>query len=317
MKDVLEKITYYPDHPIRFSEYDIDEIIDGDKKQALITADILRITEPYKSIICEDCLGHYVEPIFRDDGRIYGMCVMEDGGRFSILQTKLNAFCLDTEKILEIVADELNMAKDVSNIQEYDFWKIGTASIDATTFSVFYIRSGKISKYEGLLESFSMTTKNFIILTNTPHSQTPTLHANSVATFSLSEIVIFQKGKFKIDSKKALSHINSQIRSVLFENGDIFIRGEKLGHIDVSTPNYYFVEILWKHFNSPVSHKDIFDYCKLKLSKKDYETTPQKFCNNRLSSLRKILGNKAKVNSIFTSEKTKKGSTGCKMRPCA
>ena len=314
MRNILEIITNYPVYPIKFSEYDIDEMIDESKKQTLITADILYKTEPYKSVTCEDCLSHNVEPIFRADGRIYGMCEMEAGGRFTIKQTKLNAFCLDIEKILEIVADELNIARDVLNIQENDFWKIGTTVIFNTMFSVFYIRSGKISRYEKLLESFSITAKNFIILTNTPHTQAPKLRANSVATFSSSEIVIFKKGKFKIDSKKALSHINSQIRSVLFENGDIFIRGEKLGHIDLSTPEYFFVEKLWQNFNSPVSHKDLFDYCKIKLSKDDYSFTAQEFCNKRMSAIKDILKNPKRVKSIFKSEKTKNGLNGYKMK---
>ncbi|MCE9643076.1 MAG: tetratricopeptide repeat protein [Candidatus Andersenbacteria bacterium] len=101
-------------------------------------------------------------------------------------------------------------------------------------------------------------------------------------------------------------------RSIAFRNnGDLLHKGEWLARFTPGTSEYYFALILWDHFNEPVSHEDIFDYCKKKI-RKAYSETAQSFCNKRKSNIIKALP-KAVAGKILVSTKTVEGLNAYQM----
>jgi hypothetical protein len=261
-------------------------------------------------IECDLCDESHTTLIRQDGSRLFIVCENGCGVR-DVQSEELAIYEYQTTQLLSLFLSSLGMRQ--ANISENVIgllWNLGSHKFDDTEYQMFF--SNDIDKIDsGHLSIINAFPNTILFYTGVPRRTLPQLICTIPFLETIQKIT---KKVVSIDKEKIFLHVRSHTRHVLFHNGDIIINGEKLGHIPLSTADYFFVERLWQKFNIPVSHDDLFTYCKEKLKKNDYTDTAQKFCNKRMSSIRKILGNKEKVDSIFISEKTKSGSNGYKMK---
>ncbi len=259
---------------------------------------------------CDLCDEPHTTFVRQDGSRLFIVC--ENGcGTRNIQSEELAIYEYKPTQLLSLFLTSLglNQTSNTENVIGL-LWNLGSKKFDDTEYQMFF--SNDIDKIDsGHLSIINAFPNTILFYTGVPCRTLP----QAICTIPfLDTIQKITKKAVSIDKENILSHVRVYTRHVIFHDGDIIINGEKLGHIPLSTVDYFFVERLWQNFNTPVSHDDLFTYSKKKLKKDDYTDTAQKFCNKRMSSIRKILGNKEKVDSIFMPEKTKNGSNGYKMK---
>ncbi len=282
----------------------------GNDFDILTQQKILAHTSNIEEIDCDLCDENHTTPIRQDGSRLFIVCEYGCGVR-DIQSEELAIYEYKPTQLLSLFLSSLGLSQ--TNITENVIgllWDLGSHKFDDTEYQMFF--SNDIDKIDsGHLSIINVFPNAILFYTGTPRRTLPERLCTIPFLDSIKNIT---KKSLSVDKEKILSHVRAHTRQVVFDNGDIFIHGEKLGHIPMSTADYFFVKRLYQDFNTPVSHEELFTYCKAKLKKADYEATAQKFCNKRMASIRKILGNREKVDSIFMSEKTKNGLNGYKMK---
>lgn len=264
---------------------------------------------------CPSCESESLPIQVVSKDRAFTLCTRDEtAGRDYFDPQTLTQWQFNLPRLLELVAKELKIKGDVKNVVANDLWLIGTLQKDGRHFLIFYSRTNDISSHSKFLDAFKSPVRAFVIFTNT---ETPLINLERAETVvvPIADMVELKKNTLVWDAKSFQEHILTAFRQVVFypTNGDVMLNGKVIGGITPSTPEYFFTLILWQNFNQPVSHSDIFSYCKEQLGKeKDYEDTHQAFCYKMKSNIKKQIKN-CVVDKVIVSTKALNGSNAYKM----
>jgi len=255
---------------------------------------------------CPSCENEFVPIQIVSKNRAFSLCTMnEEAGRDYFDPQNLKVWQFDILRFLGLIAKELKINGEIKNVVANDLWQVGSIKKDNRHFLVFYSRTNDINSHAAFFDAFKSPVRAFVIFTN---AETPLINLNraEAIVMPIADFVELKTKSLSWDTNAFQNHLLTAFRQVVFypSNGDLVVLGKRLGNITPSSPEYFFVLVLWESFNQPVSHNDIFSYCKEKLSKqKDYTDTAQAFCNKMNSNVKKLIKNNA-VDRIFVSTKT-------------
>lgn len=310
-QQLLNKLKLH--YPCSFSYNELQEMLGESDTSILLNLGILREGKPMKSIFCPSCQNEH-EVVIHSKTEAFVVCTDEDTGRIIVNPETLRTWQFDIPRFLELTAKELKIAGEIKNVVADDLWQMGKIKKDGKNFLVFYSRTNKLNSYSDFFDAFKSPIKNFVIFTNT---ETPLLKIEraEAVVIAIADIVEIKNKSLTWNTKLFQKHLLNAFRQVVFysANGDLAINGKILDNIIPSTPEYFFIDILWQNFNQPVSHDSIFSYCKERLNKKNYSDTAQVFCNKMKSNIKKKFKNNAYVDKIFRSTKTTNGLNSYKM----
>lgn len=90
----------------------------------------------------------------------------------------------------------------------------------------------------------------------------------------------------KIVANVRLFRSKMKQRRLFFDakTGEIKIDGKNKGYLAIGSSHFYFFLILFKKYETPVSHSDIYAYVKEETAK-NYSSTAQEFCNKQKSTI--------------------------------
>jgi len=302
MRQILNNLPLQ--YPCRFSYQELQDLFGNETAGLLDKLNFLEEDSPAKSVFCPSCQNEH-EIVISPAKEAFVVCTDEDTGRIPIDPQTLKRWQFNLPKFLELGAKELKIRGDVKNVVANDLWQVGTLQKDGGHFLVFYSRINDINSHAAFFDAFKSPVRAFVIFTNT---ETPLINLNraEAIVMPIADFVELKTKSLSWDINTFQDHLLTAFRQVVFypSNGDLVVLGKRLGNITPSSPEYFFVLVLWESFNQPVSHNDIFSYCKEKLSKqKDYTDTAQAFCNKINSNVKKLIKNNA-VDRIFVSTKT-------------
>lgn len=311
MRQILNNLPLH--YPCRFSYQELQNFLGNETAGFLDKLKFLEEDSPAKSVFCPSCQNEH-EAVVISKKEAFLVCTDEDTGRIPIDPQTLKRWQFNLPKFLELAAKELKIKGDVKNVVANDLWLIGTLQKDSRRFLIFYSRTNDLNLYKTFFDAFKSPVRAFVVFTNTETLSINLERAEAVVV-PIADIVELKKNSLTWDAKTFHEKIITALRQVAFypNNGDLVVLGKTLGTITPSSPEYFFTLALWESFNQPVSHNDIFSYCKERLGKQqDYTDTAQAFCNKIKSNIKGLIKNDA-VNRIFVSTKTPNGLNAYKM----
>lgn len=261
-------------------------------------------------IECSICFENHTTQIRHKNNELFIIC--ENGhGRKDIDQEVLMLYKFNINRFLLQFAKQIpNIQTDIKEVIPNKLWKLGSLIYDDNKLEIFYTIN--IAKQKDKIISITKNLKH-ILLFNNSNSQTQL--PNTIYNLPILNCI---KGittkEITLDKRHLNEFLIKNLRKVIFKEDKLYVHGQKIVHIDYHTSNYYFLEILWKNFDKPVSHKKIFEYVQKKM-KKEYNDTAQLFCNRRKESIRKKSINIQLVENILTSCTTKNGLAAIRLSP--
>ena len=305
MKVIFEKLSY-SDH---IAESELNTLLDSKERRALESLGLLKQTYNLKSILCLEC-GECSPEVSSTGDRLHGVC-SQFGDRFSVDGSEVKVWRFDTKAFLELLASRLDIRQDILP-RKNGLWQIGRWWYENSGFMVFYSQQDITQQ---ILENACHKMFDSIILTNQTASLRE-LKGKQHIMIPLEDIFYF-RGQSICCRKKLFSEfvLKAHRQTVFHTNGDILVNGIRIVNIRPGSPEYFFVEVLWGDFNSPVSYKEIFSICKENLKKNDYEDTAKGFSHKMKSNIKRRCSedNKKLVARIFRPSKTAINETGYTM----
>ena len=312
MRQILNNLPLH--YPCRFSYQELQNLLGNEMASLLNKLNFLEEDSPAKSVFCPSCQNEH-EAVVTSKKEAFLVCTDENTGRIPIDPQMLKQWQFSLPKFLELVAKELKIKGDVKNVVANDLWLIGTLQKDSRHFLVFYSRTNDLNSYNTFFDAFKSPVRAFVIFTNT---ETPFINLNKAEAIvvPIANIVELKKNSLSWDTKSFQEQILTVLRQVVFypSNGDLVVLGKLLGTITPSSPEYFFVLILWDNFGQPVSHQNIYNHIKEGLGKNekdDYVSDVPTFCNKMKNKIKTQLG--AIVDRIIISTKTPNGLSAYRM----
>ena len=93
-------------------------------------------------------------------------------------------------------------------------------------------------------------------------------------------------------------------------NGDLWVDDQRACSAVPASAQFFFVQCLWEQFDRPVSHEDIFTYCRRQLAERDgvtewhSEYLPASFCHTMKRLLKQQACDKARCDEIIQATRT-------------
>lgn len=250
-----------------------------------------RMSTAYQRL-CPTCNSEYLEAHVVSASRAYTLCTQqEESGRDYFDPEELYKWLFSMSRLLNLIQTTIGIGSQT--LQDHIpglLWGLGMLRIDGIDQRIFFCRDiDEIDKPR--LSIFINRAESVILYTGTPHIALP--DENKTLLVALSDVLVGVKNnKIDFDSKQLKKIVSEAFRQVAFIplSGELLVRSQSLGIITPSSPEYYFLDILWRNFNKPVSHDAIFAYIKKHLHRDDYSITPAALCHKKMSAIRKLLG---------------------------
>lgn len=257
--------------------------------------------------LCPACEDENAPVHIVSDTRAYTLCTrIDEAGRDYFHTQELKRWEFKIDALLNSACGNLQIIKNAQPATD-TLQVLGETCFNKQRFTVLYFYGEKLAGMNNAIDTLTTPTRNIIILTNTEFMPLK-LKTKKVITIPLAQLATIKQNALIWDKKRFEGYLGAMFQTVRFElNGDLIVHGKRLGNITPSTPEYFFVKILYKNFNKPVSNKKIFTYCKTKLNKNDYSDTPQIFCGKRKHRIKNICNKNAFIDIIFQTSKTKNG----------
>lgn len=264
-EEILDKV-FDPGVIQKATTFEIDKSLTSAVRYWLRDNKIISNEGRLKEWFCDDCnASHTIQ--FQGKGHFY-IC---KGNKISLLKYNTQLWKFNYLRLIKCLADKLELDSPTKEIVPDKIWQVGRLKTDKQYVSVFY------SHKPSILDSI---IGNKVIITPGESKKID----EETYQFSLGDFLQLDKSGIVIDKEYFEQVVLKVFKPVLFKkNGDIMVNGTKIGGIKPTSPQYYFILCLWDNFDEPVSHEEIFGYCKKKFKKVRgvpnwAEYVPQTFC---------------------------------------
>ena len=244
---------------------------------------------------CSAC--NEMHDVLEDNGNFFYVC--PNWGKTTLNPVELVRWELDPEKLAQFVASEFRLDGKLKVIND-SLYQLGRIEIHKQAASIFLLR-GDVESQKEALESQGGVK---VVLCTNQQDLPP--EQNQTSYTHLIDYLDVEKDKVKLDHDEFFFFVSQQLHIVHFnaENGDLSANGKLVVNVTPSSPEYYFIEMLWQDFDKPVSHQQLFRYVICKQHNLDMnddqidldqysESTPQALCNK----LKSLIKTSAKSNT--------------------
>lgn len=295
----IEQIHHYPDYLL---ETQLKNLLEDKDVKSLKELSFLKQGSDLKEILCKSCDDDHFLLIKVDNGKPYYLCSQEDTGRNYLCPEEISTWKVDIEALLQQLSLKLNIETSIEKMQVEGLWQIGGFSKDDTRHDCYYYQGKNFQEVLDFIKQLPSTLKRYVIFT--AKQETSTLEsAHELLLLGLKDLMSL-KTKLTFNEKLFNEFLIHGFRSVIFQtkNGDLIVNGQTIANVTPSTPEYCFVELLWKNFNEPVSHQKIKAYI-YKKTGKEYEDDSQKLSHKQKSKVKTDSKNPSLIDEIFQTTK--------------
>lgn len=307
----LEQLHNYQDC---FQECHLGNLLEDKDIKDLKDLGILCRGSDLKEILCKSCDNDHFLPVKVEDGKAYYLCPYEDTARNYLSLQEVTTWNFDNEAFLQQLSLKLKIEANIEKMNVDGLWQIGGFSKDDTRHYCYYYHGRNFEEALAFIKQLPWNLRRYVIFTN--KQEVSTLESDhELLLVQLKELVCLRNAKLLFDLKLLEKTLINGFRNVIFsaKNGDLIVNGKVVATITPSTPEYNFVEIIWKHFNEPVSHQRIVGHIYTKTGR-EYEDSPQKLCHKQKNKIKKESRDSALIDQIFKSTKDFNGDPAYIMR---
>lgn len=295
MKQLFKRLPLT--YPLIFTERELLKLITIQEMQLLSNSAILVRGTPVEQVSCQTCTKYH--EVYVEDRKLFYIC--PDAGKEYVEKIDLSTWVFSCDHLFNSLIREFNLVANIQEKQKNTLWLIGTTHLNKNIVPVYFSR-GRIDN------TLLKTTPGIII---TARCQTGLNGENITKLVPLEDLTTRKIGKYLWDKKIWQASLTHFYKRTIFEpNGDLLVDDKRVASVKPASASYYFLEILHKHYNDPVSQKEIFSYCEQKLAKlqgiKEWKSdyTEQTFCNKMKALIKQDATDKGMVNKIIQSTRT-------------
>lgn len=240
-----------------FTDQELGELLDQKEIKVLKDSELLKRGADEKMILCQSCDDPHLLEVKKDGEEIYSFCSESDEARNLIDTEILATWVFNVEGFLNNLALGLGIDPNVEKLELEGFWEVGRLSREDTLHTCFYYQGENLEKVLEFIQSRPKEMRRFIVLTNIQHPKQNEATC-PLLTLDLKEMIELKRNQIIFSKKHFDQHLIHAFRSVIFElNGDLSFEGQVVARITPSTPEYWYTDILYSHFNQPISHEKI------------------------------------------------------------
>lgn len=291
----IERIHHYQDY---FLENQLTNNLEIAEVETLKTLGLLKRGADLKEISCKSCDNSHFLPVRVSDGKMYCFCPHEDTERNYLSSEDVATWNFDVEAFLNQLSLKLGIEANVERMAIQGLWQIGGFSKDGTRHNCFYYQGNNFEEALAFIGKQPSSMRRYVIFTN--KQEVSILETHSLLLIEVKELIGLKNKRLSFNKKLFEEYLINGFRSVIFtpENGDLIVNGKRIATINPASPEYYFLEILWKYFNEPVAHKRIEKYIYEKTGK-EYADSAGKLCHKQKGEIKKASTEKKVVDQIF------------------
>jgi len=269
-----------------FTNQELGELLDQKEIKVLKDSELLKRGGDERMILCQSCDDPHLLEVKKDGEEIYSFCSESDEARNLIDPETLATWVFNIEGFLNNLALGLGIDPNVEKLELEGFWEVGRLNREDTLHTCFYYQGKRLEEVLEFMQSRPKEMRRFIVFTTIQHPK------RNEATYpllilDLKEMIELKRNQVTFSKKQFEQHLIHAFRNIIFEpNGDLLFEGRVIARITPSKPEYWFVDLLYKNFNEPVSHKKIEKYIFLK-TRKEYEDTAAKLAHKQKQKMKK------------------------------
>jgi len=300
----IERIHLYQDY---FLENQLTNTLEEVDIKALKDLGLLKRGDDLKEIPCQNCDdAHFLQVRVRD-GKMYCVCLYEDTDCNYLTSEDVATWNFDVETFLNQLGVKLGIETNVEKMKVQGLWQIGGFSKDSTRHNCYYYQGKQFEEAMAFIKKQPISMRRYVIFTN--KQEVSMLETHSLLLIEVKELLSLKKKGFVFDKNLFDEYLINGFRNVIFtpKNGELIVNGRPISLITPSNPEYYFVNILWKNFNEPISHQKIKNYIYEKTGK-DYEDDPQKLSHKQKSKIKGESSDPKLIDEIFQTTKDSDGN---------
>lgn len=308
----LENIHYYPDY---FLESQLQAVLLDADITLLKNMGLLQQGSDIKEIPCQSCDDDHFLAVKVEKGKLYYFCPQSDISRNYLDPGEVRTWQFNVEGFLQMLALQLHIDGNVEKLEVKGMWQIGGFSKDDARYNCYYFQGRNFHEALAFIERQPSHMRRYILFTNQGNFIAPLTSGHSFLCIEITELIEVKSKHLSFKKKLFDEFLITGFRSVLFnsKNGDLTVNGKPIASITPSTAEYYFTELLWKHFNEPVPHQSIKRHIYIKTGK-DYDDGPQKLCHKQKNKIKKEADEPALIDQIFKTTKDYDGKNAYIMR---
>jgi len=279
--------------------------------EKLSSLSVIEHTDNLDEIECPLCFETHTTQIRKNDDGLFIVC--ENGhGKKEIKSDELMLYTLNITIFLSLYIQSLvntknNVVETIPNL----LWHLGYFTFNGNEIPLFYINNINELNYKPKSILNSLSTP-ILLYSDTPKIELPDNYIYIPINKTIKNITkknIVLKGDL-------INHcIYKKLYKISFYNGGLFVNGELIYQATIGTIEYYFIELLWKNFQTPIAYDDIAKYCQNKIGNTEYADRSPNFCHKIKTAIKKNSTKKEFVEKIFNPTKNKNGLGAYIMRP--
>lgn len=275
---------------------------------------VLTRSEVAPVIICPCCEdGHFAEVQTDDEGKLFVSCPKVSDGPYYPDPASINLWRPDRVAMMHVIADKLELEKDVREVVPGELWTVGVRkTANKTACAVLFSRTDDLSVILSAIERLPLGHANTVIFT--PSGDPTASKKRHIRPSSLDKFVMIKTRGLGSNLAAFDEMVDLAFRRLAFTtDGDIFLDGKILGSLPVGTVEYWFFDGLMAHFGTWVSQADILKYCADAMDRASFEKTPQNFCADLKYRIKKMCGGSKIVDKMVVSGPFSGGKNGVRI----
>lgn len=308
----LEAIHLYPDG-IRQGQ--LEDFLEASDAEALKEIGILKRGSDLTEMLCRSCdEDHFVEVRIKE-GKLYCVCSHSDCQPSPVYPEEVAVWLFDVEAFLRVMAPKFGIEDGVEKMGIEGMWQVGSFSREETHHACYYYQGQDFANALAFIGKQRSQMRRYVLLTNRTGTSTTQLEGHAVLFIETKDLAGLKSGKLTFNKKAFDESLVHGFRSVIFDptNGDLIANGRRIATVTPASTEYYFVKLLWQHFNEPVSHEKMARYIYEK-TKKEYSESFGKLANKQKDKAKKASTDPALIDKIFDTTRDQDGKNAYIMR---
>lgn len=294
-------------------ELDVLKPLSQDNFEELKNLNLLVQRSDSTHVICPSCDEVHSIPVRCDEKGLYTAC-SRDVKKNYLQPRQVQNWGFNVELFLQQLALKFEIAEQVTDLLVDGLWLIGDLYEDGVTCTCYFFHGKDFAKVVDFLKAQPVKGHRYVIFT-CKQEAIPVGMLQKTLLIEVHKMADLQSGEMKFKKAAFKSHLKSGFRSVFFDtdNGDLRASDQLIVNVQPSSPEYFFVRILWERFNYPVPHDEIQAYILEQLGQTVSASTAADYTKARRAKIKREAENTQILQKIIVSSKDTEQGNGYKM----